>query len=125
MLDFPPIDCSGMSAIEIASTVKDHLDSENIEGAIVRQRLENVPRGEYNALDISGVRRLASGSLYFELRAGVQELGEKVASGSAVFDTLEKEFSEFLARQPLVGINRKVLEKKGLEYIGQASGGGS
>jgi exonuclease SbcD len=123
MLDFQPIDCSGMSAIEIASTVKSALDSEDIAGAIVRQRLENVARGEYNALDISGIRRLASESLYFELRAGVQDIGEKVASGSAVFDTLEKEFSEFLARQPLVGINRKALEKKGLEYIGQASGG--
>jgi hypothetical protein len=52
----------------------------------------------------------------------MQNQEQRVSSSNAVFDTLEKEFADFLSKVALEGQDRKALEAKGLEYL--SSGGG-
>jgi exonuclease SbcD len=117
MLDLGPVDCERLSSTDIFEAVQNNIERAEVSGAMVRQRLYNVKRSEYNLLDFSGLRKLARDSLHFELRADMQDQEQRVASSSAVFDTLEKEFVTFLSKVALEGQDRKALVAKGLEYL--------
>lgn len=122
MLDLRSIDCKKRSAEEIAGAVRDNLDRAKMDGAIVRQKLENVSRQEYNLLDVARIRKWASGALHFELRTAMKDSEHKVATSGATFDSLEKEFVGYLAKVSLEGLDRKEIRARGLEYLKAAGG---
>ncbi|KYK29017.1 MAG: hypothetical protein AYK23_05340 [Candidatus Proteinoplasmatales archaeon SG8-5] len=122
MLDLKAIDCGRKGTDDISKAIRDNLDTANLKRAIVRQRLVNVGRQDYNLLDLARVRRWASEALHFELRAEMKDSEHKIATSAATFDTLEKEFVGYLAKVPLEGLDRKTIRARGLEYL-KARGG--
>ena len=121
MLDLRVIDCRKQASGDISEAVIRNLESKDISGAIVRQKLSKVKRGEYNLLDLQRFRKLAKEALHFELRANMQDQGQRVASTGMVFDTLEREFIRFISKVEMEGMDRKAIEKRGLRYL---AGGG-
>jgi exonuclease SbcD len=122
MLDLREIDCANKGAEGISKAVRNNLDRAKMGGAIVRQRLVNVARQEYNLLNVARIRKWASEALHFELRTTMRDSEHRVATSAAVFDTLEKEFVGYLAKVPLEGMDRKAIRERGLAYL-KASGG--
>jgi len=121
MLDLPTIDCSKLSSGEIESAVRHNLDSQDIEKAMVRQRIEGINRRDYNLLNVASIRKLASPTLHFELRAKIEDAEHRVSSTEVRFESLEKEWMTFISKMPLEDVDRNKVESIGLEYLG--SGG--
>jgi DNA repair exonuclease SbcCD nuclease subunit len=117
MLDLRTIDCKKFTSDDIASAITNNLEKANVDGAMVRQNVVNISKQDHNILDLASIRKRASGSLHFELRFSMKDQEHKVASTTATFDTLEKEFVSYLAKVSLEGLNRKALRTKGLEYL--------
>lgn len=122
MLDLRTIDCKRLASDDIANAVRNNLEKAKIDGAMVRQNVVNISRQDYNLLDLTRIRKWASGSLSFELRFSMKDQEHKVASMTATFDTLEKEFVSYLAKVSLEGLDRKALRAKGLEYLKMTGG---
>lgn len=122
MLDLRAIDCKGMGSADVYRQAAAALEGADLSGAMVRQRLVNIEKRELNLLDISGLRKLAYEALHFELRPSTLDGGQAIAAKDAAFESLEREFAAYLAQRPVEGVDAKLLEKKGLEYL--SSGGG-
>ncbi|MBA3045936.1 MAG: exonuclease SbcCD subunit D [Candidatus Thermoplasmatota archaeon] len=121
MLDFRTIDCTDLKANDIFAAVRDSLESANIDGAIVRQRLSGADRGQMGLLDNGAIRKMASDALHYELRGGTIEAGQKIASVDAAFESMEKEFISYIHKIAVEGADPKKIEVLGLEYL-QAGG---
>jgi DNA repair exonuclease SbcCD nuclease subunit len=117
MLDLPVIDCTGLQARDIQIGVMSALNSRELEGAIVRQRLKNADRKQMSLVDTQAIRKAASDALHFELRPQTVEAGQKIASSDTAFDSLEREFVSYLAKADLAGLDPGELERAGLEYL--------
>ncbi len=122
MLDLKIIDCKRLSPDDMAGRIKQNLEKAKIDGAIVRQKLINVNRHNFNLLNLASIRKRSSSALHYELRASMQDSEHKVASSTAAFDSLEREFVSYLAKVPLEGVSRKSVESRGLEYLKESGG---
>ncbi len=123
MLDLGIVDCTGLSAGEVESGIIRNLESGDIDGAIVRQRLHNIERRVLGQLDLEHVRKLARDAIHFEVRPFTKESGQKVAFHEATFDSLEREFIAYLAKAAIEGADPENIERMGLEYLARGGGG--
>ena len=121
MLDLATIDCASMDAEDVATAIRRNLESVDIDGAIVRQRLRDIDRKALGLLDTERIRKTATEALHFELRPSTLEAGQKIASSEAAFDSLEREFISYISKAAIVGADPKAIEELGLQYL--ASGG--
>ncbi|MCK5024312.1 MAG: DNA repair exonuclease [Thermoplasmata archaeon] len=117
MLDLRTIDCNDMKADDIASAIQSNVNKANIEGAIVRQKLQDIDRRELGLLDMTFIHKITKDALHFELRPAAKEAGQKVASQDAAFDSLEREFITYLAKIVIEGADPKEIEALGLRYL--------
>jgi hypothetical protein len=106
----------------MTNKIEQNLEKAKIDGAIVRQKLTNVNRHDYNLLGLASLRKISSTALHYELRASMQDAEHKVASSTAAFDSLEREFVSYLAKVPLEDVSRKSIESRGLEYLKDSGG---
>jgi DNA repair exonuclease SbcCD nuclease subunit len=117
MLDLKTLDCAGMTAEEIENAVRANLESMDIEGAIVRQRLSDIERRTLGQLDTETIRKNARDALHFELRPSTTESGQSVASHDATFESLEREFVAYISKAAIDGANPARMEEMGLKYL--------
>ncbi len=117
MIDLPTVDCQGLGAQEIFSIAHSNLEAQDIEGAVVRQKLDSIDRRTLGHLDISSIRKRASAALQFELKPSVRDSEQKLSSQDAAFDSLEREFTSYISEIPVEGADPEKLEALGLRYL--------
>jgi DNA repair exonuclease SbcCD nuclease subunit len=117
MLDLRTVDCAGMTAEDIESSIRRNLESQDIEGAVVRQRLHDIDRKVLGQLDSETIRKIARDALHFELRPATKESGQRIASPDATFESLEREFMAYMAKVAIESADAESIERMGLEYL--------
>ncbi len=128
MVDLPKINASDMTGAELTDAMRELAESKDLEGAIVRQKVVDAPRGIAGEIERALLRDLKRQCLSYSLE--VTETGtvvEDAGNMEASFGSLEEEFRAF------VGARRKKGEleptfageflEKGLSYLRAAGGG--
>jgi len=95
MLDRPEVDCSGMSTEELAETLLDLCDQDEIRDKIVRINLKNVNRAAYRNLSQARVNRLIAPAIHLKIKAEFAGEEERRGEPIARFN-LHQEFVKFL-----------------------------
>ncbi len=121
MLDLGAVQCARMTAEDIESAIRRNLESENIDGAIVRQKLIDIERRTLGQLDTETMRKTARDALHFELRPSTKDSGQDIASHDASFESLEREFMDYISKAAIEGADPARMEEMGLRYL--SSGG--
>jgi DNA repair exonuclease SbcCD nuclease subunit len=119
MLDLATIDCSHMNGEAVTQHIIDSLQATEIEGAVVRVVLKDIPRNVYKGLDVHTIRTVAAPALHFEIAHDIKELKHELASTGRI-GSLVDEWKEYMARVAVEG-NKKVLEQLALQYLSEAS----
>ena len=117
MLDLRTIDCNGTKADDISTKIQKSIEKADLEGAIARQKLQDINRRELGLLDTGHIRKLTKDTLHFELRPATLEAGQKIASQDAAFDSLEREFVSYLDKAAVENADPKKVEALGLKYL--------
>lgn len=129
MLDLPRIDASGMDAAELTEAIRERAAREDVEGAIVRLKVVDAPRGVAGDVDREVLRELRRRCLDFSLEiseAGTEEAPPEEPSETA-FGPLEEEFRAFVEDRREGGrIGRRFADRflaAGLDYLRRAGEG--
>lgn len=118
-IDLPLLDAATMSEIEVAPALERLLASTDMTGALVRVRVQNLPRAVAAGLDRARFRRFTEDALHVDWKVDLLDGTERVASTSAI-GALPEEWSGFVAKAPLA--DREDVEKRGLAFLQEASG---
>jgi DNA repair protein SbcD/Mre11 len=95
MIDYPSIDCSGLSSSEIASELMALFEQEEIKDRIIRVNLSNVTRAAYRNIDQSKLGRLMAPALYFKMK--VEYIDQALRKEEPInTGMLHEEFAKFL-----------------------------
>jgi len=116
MLDLPCIDGRRLDALSLTAEIESRLDLD-LNGAIVRLIMRNIPRSVYESLDFKRIRRLGSDAMHFEPRFEIDREKISIQAGSASISSLEQEFVSFLKRYPIEHVDKDALRVQGLEYL--------
>ncbi len=122
MQDIGPIRCGGMKSNEIMEAIEKRLAKVKPDGVMIRLKLVDIDPGEYHLLDTGNLKKRLKESLHFEIRADLTSHDQAIASGDAVFDSLEKEFTGYIEKKAVDGIDKDKLKARGLDYIRKAGG---
>ena len=122
MRDIGPIKCQRLKSSEIMEAIEKRLARIKPEGLIIRLKLVDIDPGEYHILDTGNLKKKLKESLHFEIKADLTSHDQAIASGDAVFDSLEKEFAGYIEKKSVEGIDKEKLRTRGLEYIRKAGG---
>ena len=71
---------------------------------------------------MANLKKRLKGSLHFEIKDDLSSHDQAIASGDAVFDSLEKEFAGYIEQKAVEGMDKDKLKARGLEYIQKAGG---
>lgn len=130
MIDLKRISAEGMSGADLTEAIRDNAVKADLDGAIVRQKVLDAPRGLAGAVDRAVLRDLKRRCLDFSLEvteAGTTELRE--SGVEAGFGSLEEEFKAFVAARRERGELEPAFAgeflDKGLGYLRQAGEGGA
>ena len=129
MIDLPKINASDMTGADLTDAMRELAESRDLEGAIVRQKVVDAPRGVAGEVDRALLRDLKRRCLNYSLE--VTEAGtavEDAGNMDANFGSLEEEFKAFVGRRRESGelepkFAGEFLEK-GLSYLRAAGGEG-
>lgn len=95
MIDCPPMDCSGLSSMELAEKLFILCDKEEIKDKIIRINLKNVSRATLKDIDRQKIAKLGSSALFFKINA--EYIDEKDESEMQLDSTrLDEAFAGFL-----------------------------
>ncbi|HSV41834.1 MAG TPA: exonuclease SbcCD subunit D, partial [Methanomassiliicoccales archaeon] len=85
MLDLPPIDAKGMEPNQLMKDIRKRLESQDLDGAIVRLRVDGVRSSLYRSLDFEAVRSWTDKAVHFEPRFDiVSEEGSVQTNGPGI-----------------------------------------
>lgn len=118
-IDLPVLDAATLAEIEVGPAIERLLASTDLAGALVRVRVQNVPRAVAAGLDRARFRRHTEAALHVDWKIDVVDGAERVASTAAI-GALPDEWSGFVAKAPLA--DREDVEKRGLRFLQEASG---
>lgn len=98
MIDHEAVDCSGMSADEIAESLLDLCQGDAIKDCMVRITLKGVSRAAFRSIDQGRLNRLGASALYFKVRP---EFTDEQESLERPVDrvSLHEEFARFLEEE--------------------------
>jgi len=95
MIDYPPIDCSGFSTLDLSEQLLSLCDDEKIKDKIVRINLKNVSRAVFKGLDQSYKARWDSSALFLKIK--VEYSDDKNKNEIQLDSTrLDESFSNFI-----------------------------
>lgn len=117
MLSLPPLEGKGRGAAELQGELARALGSQDLEGAIVRLVVRDVPAALYRSLDLNALRALADKAVHLELRFDILQEGTSVQWRSTSLRSMDQEFDSYLSACPVEGADREELRRKGLDYI--------
>ena len=129
MIDLKRINAEAMSGAELTEAILENAGKVDLDGAIVRQKVIDAPRGLAGAVDRAVLRDLKRRTLDFSLE--ITEAGTPEAQGTSVeagFGSLEEEFKAFVGARRERGELEPAFAgeflDKGLEYLRLAGEGG-
>ena len=130
MIDLPKINAAGIAGADLTEAIRERTEDVDLEGAMVRLKVVDAPRGVAGEVDRMLLRNLKRRCLDFSL--DVVEPGTAAEAGDgleASFGSLEEEFEAFVGARRESGeldaaFASKFLEK-GLGYLRAAGGGNS
>jgi len=122
MIDLPMIDARHMDAGGLRRELTSRLDSMELEGAIVRLSVKDVPYAVYKGLDFHWLRSLASGAMHFEPKFEVLQENHSVQSDGGSIGSLEREWVSYLEAYALSQGDKDRIRDRGLEYIAKGVG---
>ncbi len=128
MIDLPKINAADMTGADLTDAVRERAEARDLDGAIVRQKVVDAPRGLAGEMDRALLRDLKRRCLNYSLE--VTEAGTIEAPGEGPetsFGSLEEEFKAFVGARRESGeltpsFAGEFLEK-GLSYLRAAGGG--
>jgi len=121
MIDLPDIAGKFMSTSDLMKAIERAIDENDPTGKIMRLTINNIRTPLYNSLDFGRIRRLTSSAIHFELRyRRLEDDSERVQSSYSAIGQLDQEFTSYLARVQLEGLDRERLKELGLKYLGEA-----
>lgn len=95
MIDYPAVDCSGLSSEEIAEELMSICGDGAIGGKIARINLKNVNKAAYRNISQIRLNRLSASAIYLKIK--VEYADEKECHSEPVDSlNLHKEFTKFL-----------------------------
>ncbi len=128
MVDLPKINASDMTGADLTAAMRELAESRDLEGAIVRQKVVDAPRGVAGEVDRALLRDLKRRCLSYSLE--VTEAGttvEDAGNMEASFGSLEEEFRAFVGARREKGDLEPTFAgeflEKGLSYLRAAGGG--
>ena len=117
-----PIQAKGRGAGERQEEIAETLASVDLEGAVVRLVVEDVPAALYRSLDLNALRAMAERAVHLELKFGIAQGPAAVQWRSASLGSLEQEFQSYLSQVPVEGVDREALRVRGLAYLRRGEG---
>jgi len=115
MHDLPPIDCTNQTIDTINKSIKNHLNTLQINNSILRITLNNIPIQLYRSLDIPHLRQLGKNALHFEIKPDTQQTTTATTKHHYQITSLLQEFTNYLNTQNIP--NKKTLHTLGLTYL--------
>ncbi len=127
MIDLPGIDATDMSGADLTDAVREQAETRDLDGAIVRQKVADAPRGLAGEMDRALLRDLKRRCLNYSLEVTEAGTAEVFGESEASFGSLEEEFKAFVGARREKGelgaaFAGEFLEK-GLSYLRVAGGG--
>ncbi|HWQ19801.1 MAG TPA: exonuclease SbcCD subunit D [Methanotrichaceae archaeon] len=115
MVDYPAVDCSGLSSSEIASELMTIFEQEEIKDRIIRINLTKVSRAAYRSIDQSKLARLMAPALYFKIKVDYidQALRKEEPINTRM---LHEEFARFLDEEIGRGTVPKSIQEEVRSY---------
>ncbi len=122
MFSLGPISAKGRAAGEKLQTELAEALGSNLEGAIVRLVVNDIPSPLYRSLDQNALRAQAEKAVHLELKFGIVQGNSSVQWRSTSLSSLDQEFESYLSQCPVEGADREQLRVRGLEYIRRGRG---
>jgi len=122
MFSLGPISAKGKSASELQGELTNALESVDLEDAIVRLVVKDVPSALYRSLDLNALRSLADKAVHLEPKFEIVQGASSVQWRSTSLNSLEQEFDSYLSQYPVEGADKGELRTRGLEYIRRGRG---
>ena len=120
MVDLPPVHCRGLDEAAIPGEVYARLARADLQGAIVRLRVTNLPPHVLATLDHARIRNLASAALHFDLQAEVAR-EDALGASAETLGELPEEFEVFLGRRAIQNESRDALLALGRDLLREAT----
>jgi DNA repair exonuclease SbcCD nuclease subunit len=117
MLDLGPIDAGNMDQRELQAEIIEVLENQDLDGAIVRLVVRNIPPRTYRGIDFHRIESLTTNAMHFEHKFEMKQEGVSVQWKSASIDSLEHEFVTFLEGYPVENVDKDALQATGLDYL--------
>ena len=118
VIEIKPIDCSNIDATQIIREVEKSIPAD-ISGKVMRLVFKDIPPHVYALLDFRRIDDLTSAALHCK-----KEYEKKSATGNteavSSIGALGEEFVSFVRKHQSNNSLREELEKKGMEYLGEA-----
>jgi exonuclease SbcD len=115
MIDYPSVDCSGLSSEEIAEQLLAICGDGEIDGKIVRINLTNVNKTAYRNISQSRLNRLGAPAVYLKIK--VEYAGEQVQPGVRVdSQRMHEEFIKFVSDEAQKNIIPKAIRSDVMAY---------
>jgi hypothetical protein len=126
MIDLPKINAAGMNSADLTEAIRDRAEGVDLEGAMVRLKVVDAPRGVAGEVDRMLLRDLKRRCLDFSLDITEAGMAVEAAGYEASFGSLEEEFRAFVGARRESGeldatFAGEFLEK-GLGYLRAAGG---
>jgi len=115
MINFPPIDCVGLSSLEIKEKLIEISDSDPLQNRIVRINLKNVSRAAYKNIDQATLNRLKAAAMHLEIKTEFQDEQERKAEPIDRF-SLQIEFAKFLEDEAVRRIIPQAIKDEVVTY---------
>lgn len=117
MVSLPAINAKGKDAAELQGELTNALESVELEGALVRLMVKDIPAALYRSLDLNALRSITEKAVHFELNTDILQEGTAVQWRSTSLSSMDLEFDSYLSQYPIEGVDKDQLRKRGLEYI--------
>lgn len=121
MFRLPVIDAAGMGDEQITEALKENARTAELAGAVVDQRVINVPRDTWALVDVAAARRIAAYAVWYQVTPvflrgtadGEETTAEKLERlgdlGVVLHDTAEKTIADQTIRDSVLELARSLL----------------
>jgi exonuclease SbcD len=115
MINHPPIDCIGLSSLEIKEKLIEICDRDIFQNRIVRVNLKNVNRAAYKNIDQATLNRLKAAALHLDIKAEFQDEQKRKTEPIDRF-SLQIEFAKFLEEEGVRKIIPQAIKDEVVTY---------
>jgi len=117
MLDLGAIDAADLDLGSLRASLQDRIQSQDIDGKIVRVSVKNVSYENYKSVNFHWLRQLAAKAMHFEPKFEVRVQDNALLGKGTSIGALDKEWVAFLDNYPMESADKAKVRSKGLEYL--------